>query len=432
MHYPKSEEVKLSIGLLSKLEKNYIFHLCNTDKGSSGAPIVSLQTQRVIGLHFGGDKINNLFNLGTFIKNPIIKFYEKLNNDNNHKINEEYLKKIRYKFIKEPQNLKYKYNIIRTNDIWGANDLFEIFISYKDNKEYIVSPNFFNFNLDILTLLDNHLIKSLKGHLSHITTIRYFINNKNFNEYLISGDQKNIVIIWDITDNYSIKYKINTNYKNKGDIYSCLLIFPHNINYNFIITSTQSVSDDNDNATKIYSFNNCEFIRYINNTSINPINYLLSWNNKNNDKYYIIQLSKDKILINNLIENELYSELKKDSQGNLFGALITYQNNKEYLFTTSQKLNIIIWDLYKKDIFKIIYINSFLVYITEWNNKYIIVGDYTNKSFRIIDIENDLIIANIGGHDNRPLTCVKKINHPIYGESLLTASWDKTINLWSI
>ena len=74
MHYPKSEEVKLSIGLLSKLEKNYIFHLCNTDKGSSGAPIVSLQTQRVIGLHFGGDKINNLFNLGTFIKNPIIKF----------------------------------------------------------------------------------------------------------------------------------------------------------------------------------------------------------------------------------------------------------------------------------------------------------------------------------------------------------------------
>ena len=113
------------------------------------------------------------------MKNPIVKFYEKYKNDN-IEINSEYLKKIEYQFIKEPQKLKYKYNIINTNDIWGANDLFEIFISYKDNLEYIVSPNFYNYNLDILALLYNHLIKSLKGHQNQITTIRYFINNKNY------------------------------------------------------------------------------------------------------------------------------------------------------------------------------------------------------------------------------------------------------------
>jgi len=38
----------------------------------------------------------------------------------------------------------------------------------------------------------------------------------------------------------------------------------------------------------------------------------------------------------------------------------------------------------------------------------------------------------MGGKDKRPLTCVKKAYHPIYGESLLTVSWDKNINLWSI
>ena len=158
---------------------------------------------------------------------------------------------------------------------------------------------------------------------------------------------------------------------------------------------------------------------------------MLSWYN-NNSSYYIIQLSKGKILINNLIEDELYCELKKDFLGNIYGALILHQNNKDYLYTTSAKADINIWDLYEKKISKIIYINSFLVHIIKWNNKYCIVGDYTNKSFRIIDIEKNEIVGNMGGKDKRPLTCVKKAYHPIYGESLLTVSWDKNINLWSI
>ncbi len=62
--------------------------------------------------------------------------------------------------------------------------------------------------MDIFTLFDNKKIQSLQGHKNHIFTIRYFINKShyNFNEYLISGDKNNIVIIWDITNNYNIKY----------------------------------------------------------------------------------------------------------------------------------------------------------------------------------------------------------------------------------
>ena len=58
-----------------------------------------------------------------------------------------------YKFIKEPQNLKFKFNITNTNTDWGCNDIFEVFICYKDNKEYIISPNYNNYNLDIFNLL---------------------------------------------------------------------------------------------------------------------------------------------------------------------------------------------------------------------------------------------------------------------------------------
>ena len=67
----------------------------------------------------------------------------------------------------------------------------------------------------------------------------------------------------------------------------------------------------------------------------------------------------------------------------------------------------------------------------EWNKKNIIVADYNNKTFKIIDIDNNLI-NNINPEHKAELKCIKKINHPIYGESLLSAGNDKTIKLWVI
>ena len=180
-----------------------------------------------------------------------------INNNNNYKMdnNNEYNNKINYKYEEDSNNLKFILDITKTNDGYGCNDIFEVFISYKDNKEYIILKNIKNYNLDIFALLDNKKIKSLNGHKNHIETVRYFINNKDYNEYLISADDNKIVIIWDITNNYNIKYQIKTQYDNY--ILSCLLVFFHNNNDNYIITSTKSKSNDNDkSATKIYSLNN--------------------------------------------------------------------------------------------------------------------------------------------------------------------------------
>ena len=86
------------------------------------------------------------------------------NNENNNKIN--------YIFEKDPNNLKYKYEIINTNYPDGIIDIFEEFISYKGNKEYIISKNF--TNLDIFILLDNKKIKSFNVHKQNIITVRFF------------------------------------------------------------------------------------------------------------------------------------------------------------------------------------------------------------------------------------------------------------------
>ena len=389
------------------------------------------------------EKINKL-------NNKIIE-HEKIINKNNSNINnilknisvnkdDEYEKKINYKFIKEPKNLEFKEDIITNNICWGWNDIFEVFISFQDNKEYLVSQNEKNYNIDIYGLIDNQLIKSLKGHKNKINSLRYFINDKNKNEYLVSGSSDKRVIIWDISNNYKLKYSINTKYGH--DIYSCLLIFPNNTYNNYIVTSSFNKSDNDENsATKIYLLNDeYKFIKYINKTNTKRIYYLLSWYNKKNNKYYIIQFTKGEIMINNLLEDELYSELIHEPEADHYYGFIYNEENNDYLCSSSRNGFINIWDLFNKNIFKIIKVDvngilsfhkNFLTHIIEWNKKYFITTDYKKKLIIIIDIKNELITDIKTTHEDQ-LRSIKKIKHPIYGESLLSAADDKTIKLWTI
>ena len=163
------------------------------------------------------------------------------------------------------------------------------------------------------------------------------------------------------------------------------------------------------------------------------IYYLLSWYNKKNNKYYIIQFAYQKIIINNLLEDELYSKLKQEPEDSHFSGFIYSKNNNDYLCSSSSNIYIHIWDLYNKSLFNIINCNECnLAHIIQWNDKYIIVADVNNKSFKIIDLEENKVISNIGGKHTDKVISIKKIYHPIYGESLLSCGEDKCIKFWSI
>ena len=43
-----------------------------------------------------------------------------------------------------------------------------------------------------------------------------------------------------------------------------------------------------------------------------------------------------------------------------------------------------------------------------------------------------MLIESINPEHKNKLACIKKINHPKYGESLFSAARDKTIKLWII
>ena len=308
------------------------------------------------------NEINNELNL---------KYNELLNLISNLEHN-EFIRKINYKFEKDPQELKFRQNIINSNASYGWNDIFEVYISRKDNKEYLVSPNNNNYKLDVISLLENKIIISLKGHNNHIRTIRYFINNINSEEYLISADNDIIVIIWEITYDFNMKFKINTNYSD--NIYSCLLLFDLINENNYIVTSSYAQLEDNDkSATKLYSLENGQLIKYIIYSNKSAVYYLLSWYNKKNSKYYIIQFTFKAILINSVIDDELYCELIQEPEDNHLSGFIFNLDNKDYLCSSSYNGYINIWDLFNKSIHKIISTNDcVLCHIIQWNNKYVL------------------------------------------------------------
>ena len=370
----------------------------------------------------------------------IIEIYNKMFNTINEYENKiigdktikfEYKEKIIYKFQKDPKNLKYKYDITNSNDKFGANDIFEVFTSYKDNKEYLVSKNNNNYNLDIFNLIDNKKILSLEGHKNHIITIRYFINNQNNKEYLISGDEIGIVIIWNISKDFHIKYKIKTQYEEW--VYSSLMVFLNNKNNGYIITSTCNIANNIEiSGTKIYSLNDGKFKKYINGTNKYDIRYLLSWYNKKNNEYYIVQLANKIIIINNLLKDVLYSKLIKEPESYHNSGFIFSRNNNDYLCSSSQNGFINIWDLYNKNIFKIIDTNNLeLFHIIEWNEKYFLAAERKSTSFKIIDLENNIILSNINEQHIAGIICIKKIYHSLYGETLFSSGMDKTIKIWT-
>jgi len=117
IHYP-NEELSVSYGLLKDIIDNKrMDHYCNTDKGSSGGPILSLKSFKVIGIHCGTFSKYD-FNFGIFIKYAIDEF-------NNH------------------NKFKNEINLIYKADKEGEEDIFgDKFVkNNKNNIELIINGN---------------------------------------------------------------------------------------------------------------------------------------------------------------------------------------------------------------------------------------------------------------------------------------------------
>jgi len=152
IHYPLSDKVAVSYGIINNIEVYNINHFCCTESGSSGSPIIDLSNHKIIGIHKGG---SNKKNKGIFLKYPINEFINKYYTNN---IGNNY----KYINIKKDNNNKNNINEMRKS----FNDINEIGLRLKINKEDINKDIYFLDNTDYIE--DKSKIKHFHDNLKEL------------------------------------------------------------------------------------------------------------------------------------------------------------------------------------------------------------------------------------------------------------------------
>lgn len=387
--------------------------------------------------------LNNLYH---FFSDISKRSYTKM--DKNFQMN-----KIEEKFTKNPKDLKYKFELNCEKIPNGYHDEnFDIYTSYKDKKQYMVLANECKSTLDIYSLFTRQKITVLRGNKEEIRKVKYFINkNNNNNEYFITKGRKHendnlgVVLVWDISNNYKIIFRAEPNheYGATGSVdISCLLIFPHYMEDFFMVTSSGSKSAEDCEYTEIYSIKENKLIQKIEYSNELDINFLLSWYNKKNNNYYIIQFEKYGFGIFNVLKKETYwiqgryiDNHKEEEKSFRNGFIYTKDNVDDYLcfFTQAHYLNF--FNLNKKKYIKSLKFcphNNFhgcYCRMIQWN-RYIIIYESQKDVIKIFDLENEQFLQPNKLINKPGFNSFKKIYHKIYGETLIFCFYE-SIELWN-
>lgn len=287
--HPHGASLHFSPGKIIKIyaDCNYTFaHSAGTEEGSSGSPVLLAPSLNVIGVHKGkspNQPSNFATPFGYILKKLENKIKEEKGKEQEDEKSQSFMysqdkKSLTNKYFKEfntlPQNLKLKQIITNNNCGYGFNDCIELFTSIEDNKVYLVTVNKKNYKLEIRDLENNNnLVQELRGHEESIKAVRYFSDGKN--EYLISSDSNQKVLLWKNTENQFQKmYEISSEYE--GFICTGGLIIFNIFSQNFVIISNSNCSDKKDfSSTKVYSLVDGSFQKIIYNTNNNRTFYLI-------------------------------------------------------------------------------------------------------------------------------------------------------------
>ena len=380
LHNPYKKTL-VSYGKIKQIYDNNIDHYCNTKKGSSGGPILSLDDNKVIGIHKGSyKKETDEFNKGILISGGINEFLKYLNFQKNFKM-------INNIYIKKKNNVKEKDKI----SLFSKNTILEKKSFIKDYEKISLQTEANIIRHEILDKYNNIIEKE-------------FLFN-NFEE---------------IPSINRISLENEYNLRNKD------------------ILRSSSSNEDNPFKKSFVSSKNNNNNNNNNNNSNNKKNY--NNHNKSKDKYYLMDnniniSSKINFGKNNNINNKeiifgeeefFVSEYRRIifKNGILFGIIKRYDeiknivNKIQLIFKKDVKFNLMykateIDD--KASTFHQIcdYLNGSLVIIE--TNKGVRFGGFTTKNWKgncIKKVDNDAFVFSI---DNNKIYNVYKNDFAIGG-----------------
>ena len=320
--------------------------------------------------------------------------------------------------------IKYSFNII--NDSYVKAPLNETFIAFNtiNNLQYLV----YSSKSSIITcydLINFHEIKE-----EYMQNCRYV----NFKHYLDNNNKRDLVIsifcvsdnikLWDVKNWECILNLKNIN--NSPDLGCACFINDNNVNY--IITSCRNNKNES-RPIKVFDFNGNK-IKEINESKEAAL-YIDSYKDNISFNSYIISSNLNNLKSYDFKMNKVYHIYSDTNKDEYYCYTTIINNNEVNLIASCYDGNIRIFDFHSGILLNKINNNShsLLFEICPWKNDYLFVG-YGDNTIKLIDINNKIIVTSLSGHNNAVVN-IKRINHPKYGECILSQgrNYDKII-LW--
>lgn len=365
--------------------------------------------------------------------------YKELNNKYN-KLNKDFcdLKNENNKLINELNELKAYYTQDNPKDIISISDLtkeaysddisdntFAVFKTIEDFL-YVI---FTNKNRSIICyniIEQKKAIEIKNSHNEYITNFRHFLDKINKRDLIlsISSADKNIKM-WNVND-WECLLNI-TNIYNNGELYSACFINDNNNNY--ILTSNSNIYGDS-GPIKVYDFSGTK-IKEIDDSNENT-SFIDTFYDQKSLINFILTGNSNYVKSYDFNKNELFQKYSDNYNNNHISIIISEFENITRLIESCYDGIIRVWNFYSGLLLNRIKIgNNWLYGICLWSDKYLFVG-CSDKTIKLIDLTEDYIVKNFKGHNDSVCT-IKKINHPLYGDSLISQGYNEdSIKLWAI
>ena len=336
---------------------------------------------------------------------------------NNEKIKNSNIKEIKYLFDVTENAFTYS----------GLDNSFAVFKTI-NNLLYLIYSNEFN-SIICINLENLQKVSEMKNcHKSHIGNFIFYSDIKSRRDLMLSISCNDLHIkLWNI-NNFECLLNIRNLYS-KGRLLSACFI---NGNNNIYIATCHYdiVWVDNSGLINILDLNG-KIIKKINKSNEMSF-YIDSFYDKNKLINFILTGNKNYVKSYNYDKNILYHKYYDLGNEYIHSNILIYDKKDIIkLIETCYDGNLRIWDFHSGFLINKIKISDDNIRgLCLWNEEYLLVGCF-DKTIKLVELNNDNYnIINLIKSDDELIT-IKKINHPLYGECLLTqGSHFSQIKIW--
>ena len=329
--------------------------------------------------------------------------------------------------FKSNPNFKFKEIVVEKTECLASSYQFDCYKA-KDGETYLISPYWDIDHADkpvhhisLINLRTKEVYKKLEGHKDRVLCARYFKDPYTQKDYLISCDRKYKIIVWDLSEDGKNIFEKEEKYE--SFIYSVILMFEPDKMY--AVTSTLANGD---------SFVHC--IKDGSRTELKDtkdlfVYFMTYWWDEKNKEHNIISCGKNKILISQFNAKTNYSVTTDDKHPYNLGGMVYKNKDKDYLITSATYGLIKVIDLQaKKDIKTITFEDVFLYSFVKWNDRYLLVNDCLQRRILVLDIDDFTVKSKVLCPEMYFDRFIKKVEHPLYGESIMSVGIDWKITLF--